>query len=378
VPTPDARIIRASEAQAYGLAYASAVANADRRLEGELALDEDRLDIFDINGDILFYDFPLLAATRPIGFVRTAADERVGTPGVFVEIGERSWDVPDATNAAIRRVESIGGEVESVRLICYSYPKLGIEVVSGKAVNGNRGHVFDVASGNEVHTVPESESDQFAVRSFLTTVDVELKTTAFAQARAALGLFPPPGGPGAGGPMTTTTVQVWLDPPCQTTLGVPLYAQITDYNCVPASAEMILDHYGWNFSQSAIATAMGTTTSGTWYNPGVVSGIATLTNNTMTPAEPDYNWSKSQQWGLMATEISANRPVFTQMPGHYRVCVGYSETLNPSLFGPPYPVLQMLHIHDPWPWNANICQGGADYWENWVGTSVEWFVTLQH
>jgi len=378
----DAQTVQVSDARTHALAFARIASQTDERLQSFADIAPDPLEIFDIDGDLLFYDFRLMGTTGVVGYVRAAADERVGAPVVSVEVGPRSWDAAASSSAATARVESAGEEVIRTRVVCYSYPKIGVLVYSRTPDGHDRTRIYDVASGVEVPTSPpRGPSDHVSARSLLRDRSTSVHTDAFAEGRQALLRVSQPSPPSS--PlMRTTTQQVWLDVPCQTTIGVPVYAQITPYNCVPASAQMVLDHYGWNFPQSSIATAMGTTAAagGTSYNPGFTGGIATLTKSTLTPGEPDIGAAESAQWSLATGELDANRPVFTQMPGHYRVCVGYSVTellvdVRPGL---PPPVVQTLHIHDPEPFNSNVCQGGSDYWENWAGTAIQWFVTLQH
>jgi hypothetical protein len=38
----------------------------------------------------------------------------------------------------------------------------------------------------------------------------------------------------------------------------------------------------------------------------------------------------------------------------------------------------MLYIYDPWPWNADLCQPGAPYWETWASSPVMWFGIVHH
>jgi hypothetical protein len=368
---PESHIVDVADARLHGLAFAHAVAAVDERLAaepGELALRDDPLVIHDVSGEQLFYDFSLLAGDTPLGYVRTAADARVGTPVVAVERSRRSWDPAAAAAAATRRAGEEGVSVHDTRVVCYCYPKLGIQILAEGSDGERRTQIFDVASGSLVGEETDDPSDQVSVRSYLAGLDVQARLADFAESRGAIAQLV---GPGERIDLPELLPQarseVWLDPACRKTLGVPMYAQITDYNCVPASAEMVLDHYGWNFTQAEIAHAMGTTPTGTSY-AGFAAGIATLTKNTMTPNQPDINWTRAQQWDLVTSELAANRPVFTQMPGHYRICTAFVSVL----------FFQLLHIHDPWPWNANVCGGGADYWENWNKTSIEWFVTLQH
>lgn len=64
----------------------------------------------------------------------------------------------------------------------------------------------------------------------------------------------------------------------QELLDVTLYAQETTYYCAPASAQMILSYHGYQYTQSQIAEAMRTTTSGTPIG-NIPTGIEEVTNN---------------------------------------------------------------------------------------------------
>ena len=366
MPGDSARtVVDPEEARGHAEKFATVVASLDGGLEGEITLGPEPLEVFDLTGVRLFYDFPLMAGGTVVGHVRAAADRRVAAAVVALERRPRRWDAGEALDRALAAAQARNPQAnmtrESARIVCYSYPKLAVQVGTV---------LYDVATGTEVPIT--GLAGQSNARPYLARfADAEARVRAFEVDAAALQeaadavaykIVP--------GPIISFGAQVWLAPECQDVLGVPLLGQITPINCVPASAEMVLDHYGWNYSQDEIAQAMGTSpaNNGTLYNPGVVQGIATLTKNTMTPAETDAGQSRQVQWDLMVNEIGANRPLFTQMPGHYRVCVGYHQTL----------FIQLLHIHDPWPPNPNVCQGGADYWENWSGSQIEWFVTLTH
>jgi Peptidase_C39 like family len=363
-----------AEARGHAERFARVVESFDRALADEVTLGPEPLEVFDLTGVRLFYDFPLMAGGTPRGHVRAAADRRVAAAVVALERRPRQWDAGDALDRAVARAQATRPQAkvarESARIVCYCYPKLAVQVAYTNPDGEPATALYDVASGTEVPVA--GLAGQANARPYLARFadaearvrTFEIDATALEEAADAVTHI------GFPVPVLSFSGQVWLAPECQDILAVPLLGQITPIYCVPASAEMILDHYGWNYSQDEIAQAMGTSAAnnGTLYNPGVVQGIATLTKNTMTPAETDVGQPRPVQWDLMVNEIDANRPVFTQMPGHYRVCVGYHQVF----------LMQFLHIHDPWPPNPNVCQGGADYWENWSGTQVEWFVTLTH
>jgi hypothetical protein len=119
------------------------------------------------------------------------------------------------------------------------------------------------------------------------------------------------------------------------------------------------------------SAALGGTTGA-----GLTSGFKSLTMNTLDLSFDDAA-SRAQQFQDAMTEIDANRPLFTQVPHHYRVCMGYFEdTLDIGLFS--LGLNQSLYIYDPWPWNPDQCKPGAPYWESWATSPVMWFGIVHH
>jgi hypothetical protein len=333
--------------------------------------------IFDLNGEELFHDYPLVdEAGAVVGTVRASANRALGAPLISVSHAAPGWNGGSALRMATESLHAISPQaaVASSRLVCYAYPKIGIELtytVGRKSAT----ELFDASSGGVVATVAK-DSHQFTRYSLLGT----LKTGAAARVKASrtveaqITKLPPtiPVRP----IIYTQQALVNLSPYCPGSgIGLTHYAQITNYFCVDASAQMLLEHYGWNYTQNQIAVAMGTTaaqggTSGT----GLTTGFKSLTDNTLLLTFDDAA-SRAQQFTDAVKEVNANRPLFTQVPHHYRVCVGYSEVFGGVL---GLVTNQMLYIYDPWPWNADLCQPGAPYWETWASSPVMWFGIVHH
>jgi hypothetical protein len=335
--------------------------------------------IYDLNGEPLFHDYPLLdAAGAVVGTVRTAAHRALGAPLISVSHAAPGWDAASGLRMATESLHAIEPKatVTSSRLVCYAYPKIGVELsytVGRKAAT----ELFDASSGGVVGTVTK-DSHQFTRYSLLGTMKTgaaaRVKASRVAEAQIAK---VPTGIPVRPLPINLTKQGlVNLSPYCAGSgIGLTHYAQITNYFCVDASAQMLLEHYGWNYTQNQIAVAMGTTaaqggTSGT----GLTTGFKSLTDNTLLLSF-DSGASRAQQFADAVTEVSANRPLFTQVPHHYRVCVGYSEVISGIL---RLVTNQMLYIYDPWPWNADLCKPGAPYWETWASSPVMWFGIVHH
>lgn len=342
-------------------------------------VSETPATIFDLNGEQLFHDYPLVdAAGAVVGTVRAAAHRALGAPLISVSHGAPGWDAGSAERMATESLHAIAPKatVTSSRLVCYAYPKIAVEL-SYTVGRKTATELFDASSGGVVGTVAK-DSHQFTRYSLLGTMKTgaaaRVKASRLAEAQIAK---LPTGIPVRPLPINYTKQGlVNLSPYCPgSVIGLTHYAQITNYFCVDASAQMLLEHYGWNYTQNQIAVAMGTTaaqggTSGT----GLTTGFKSLTDNTLLLTF-DGGASRSQQFADAVTEVSANRPLFTQVPHHYRVCVGYSEVIS-GILG--FLTNQMLYIYDPWPWNADLCKPGAPYWETWASSPVMWFGIVHH
>src|SRR5262245_54500522 len=100
---------------------------------GRLALAEPEAEpvvIHDLAGPPLFYDFELADDEGEAGVVRAAASAAIGTPFVSAQIGPRGWSPREAIRDAEKTVatEHKGAKVTGSRLVCYCYPKIGVEV----------------------------------------------------------------------------------------------------------------------------------------------------------------------------------------------------------------------------------------------------------
>lgn len=134
--------------------------------------------------------------------------------------------------------------------------------------------------------------------------------------------------------------------------------QATSVWCVPASVEMLLDFYRYEYTQKRLAAALGL---GTPSNPTdlpvgmegkVVNVIAAMTSKAL-----DVTMHNDPTWADFRDEIVANRPVISFVPGHARTIAGYSDTgpvgsaLSPS---------RLLLVYDPSP----PAMGGGTYLED--------------
>jgi hypothetical protein len=363
---------------------------------GESTVADQPLTLFDLNGQPLFHDYGLVSGAVTVGTIRTAANRRLGSPVISISHTAPGWN-PDS---ALRRArESLHASeatavVQDWQLVVYAYPKVGIRLnyrVPGKSAV--RSQIFDAASGGAVADSrdPDHQFTQYSLLNSLKASEVTKRLKRYAEAEKQIRqlqinrpeMF-------AATQLATGLSQadifpfgvqqglVLLSPYCPNSpIGLTHYSQITNYFCVDASSQMLMEHYGWNYTQNQIAVAMGTSAAnGGTTGAGLTSGFASLTHNSLVLSF-DGGASRGQQFQDAINEISANRPLFTQVPHHYRVCVGYFENTLDLLFF-TLGLNQMIYIYDPWPWNPDLCQGGAIYWETWATSPVMWFGIVQH
>ncbi len=367
---------------------------ADLQDFGAAEFDPEPLTLYDLNGEPLFHEFRCLAGTREVGRVKAAASRLVGSPVVSIERGPRSWDAARAVEMAVAAAKKAYPRqaVAAKELVCYSYPKIGVRVQIG----GDKGAsaIFDVADGSQVEQFGADAADGQCSWSFLDTIgvpaledrlrrfdehDKEMEAARastpemFAKAytarelvavRAKLIL-----------PSDYIKIPFYsskvlsFGPRCSPHDCFELYAQQTNVYCAVATGQMILDFYRYPFEQTAIAAAMGTGATGTSF-AGQETGYETLSNGCL-----DAGHDFSADWTEAKAEIDANRPLKSGIPGHARACAGWKRQ-NISLVG--VPPKRWLQIYDPWPWNADLCSGGAVYWEDWDAVTHTNFCYVRH
>ncbi len=357
-------------------------------------IDPEPLVIHDLNGEPLFYEYTVHDGRRQLGRAKAAASRLVGAPVVTIEDGPRKWDPAKARDAALAAAKRALPRQELVarEFVCYSFPKIGVRVeVAGE---GGRSLIFDVADGSMVQEFGSDAPEGQAAWSFLDEKAPEARETALRRAEendreldaargAARELF---GTAFTARELVAVRPRIALvsdyvaipfyssrvlkyAPRCTPHDCFALYAQQTNVYCAVATGQMILDFYRWNFDQTAIAAAMGTGAGGT-SQAGQETGYRSLSNQCLE-AWHDY----SADWAEAKAEIDANRPLKSGIPGHARACAGWKRQ-NVSLIGTT--PKRWLRIYDPWPWNANICEGGDVYWEDWDAVTHTNFCYVRH
>jgi hypothetical protein len=160
-----------------------------------------------------------------------------------------------------------------------------------------------------------------------------------------------------------------------------LRGQQTNVWCVAASVEMLLNFYRYRYDQPRLAQEMdlGTCTAANGLPYGqehkVVDTIEKLSSNTL-----DATAILNPAWSVFQTEIAANRPLISFIPGHSRTVAGYTRTL---IHLPGQLPFRGLLVYDPWPpTNCATPEAGGviTKWENFATQTYRYAFTavLKH
>ena len=359
--------------------------------------EEAPLIIHDLNGAPLFYDFELSEGDEPAGVVRAAASPTIGTALVAVELGPRTWDAAKAMRAAENAVRKEYGRIEATesKLVCYCYPKIGVDISFNVPRQGRDRVIIDVADGLPVKNIGADELEGSSAYSYygvivaptenarrqrwgrneedtavlrrvapaLLDASSRLERDARTRTRKPIARELPR----AIQALPQQKV-VQFGPRCNPHECFSLYAQETNVFCAVATGQMILDFYRWEHTQDEIAAAMGTGPNGTG-NDGQVAGFESLSKHCLTATH-----DTSAEWSEAKIEIDANRPVKSGIPGHARAVAGWTKTWSWAAQNWEL----ALKVYDPWPWNADLCAGGQVVWEDWDAVTHKNFIYVRH
>ncbi len=352
------------------------------------------LTIYDLNGQVLFYDFTLTSANQQVGTVRVAASRVIGAPVVARQVGrpERpDWrEVAERLSARLLK-KYPRWKVKDARLVCYSYPKLGVLLDVLDARQKPQRLIFDLFGGERIPgvTLPLERAGSFAwsyydslqpeqtaanlkrfsaqdrVRRELTEEQrVELRTDLNLSRLSHDVVIPIRFATQKLGFCSHYGYSEERSHHCFSLHG----QQVHDY-CVLATAQMILDYYRYFYTQDQLAAPF-------YYNDAAGgcpydthASFESMSCNHLTATyDPSPTWTKG------CAEIDGGHPFQTLIPGHSRACAGYSLAYWK---GSNVAFDRHLFIYDPWPWNADYKVGGTLSWEDYDTSGIVAFTTLR-
>ena len=343
-------------------------------------LKKTALEIYDINGTILFYDFDVLQGKDVIGTIRTAANKVVSNPVISFRFGAKKWNHAVAFKkiTTIIKKQYPKYKITDALLVCYSYPKIGWLVniqVSEKEI---KRLIYDVA---DYSLIPEKQNtdniEGSYAWSFLDSISSKEKTsrlkrfTKFEKGVKTSGKE----GDLLASVSKLSFEKILLDYKFKFKIKIEkqlqfcthyshtepashhcfvLHAQQVNDYCAVATCQMILCFHRYYFSQDEIAPACGYSTGGCPADSS--AGYETMSNNHILAT-----FDSSPTWEKARDQINLIHPLKSGISGHARACAGYSNVWE------IFSAIQdkKLYIYDPWPWNSDLKAGGDIYWEDW-------------
>jgi len=348
--------------------------------------------VYDINGMLLFYRLPLRRGLTFSGYADIAVDEVLAEPLLAVTMGG-TWDekaiLEEASAAARKGRRSL--KFNSIRFVAYSFPKLALQYL----LDGQEVLMLEWKTWAEVPQLSSRhkpmEPSNFERWSLIDEMPAGIKRArlrGFKKRQAswetqALRRIDPAVITKETFDLSkivvklTDTREVHYAPraddhhPCY-----ELRGQQTNVWCVAASVEMLLNFYRYKYDQPRLAQEMGLGTcdvpNGLPYGEEhkVVDTIEKLSSNTL-----DATAIANPAWANFQTEIQANRPLISFIPGHSRTVAGYTRTM---IYFPGQLPFRGLLVYDPWPPTdcAHPEAGGViTKWENFATQTYRYAFT---
>ena len=381
MPRPDAAIdYRRAAIPAVTQLSILAALGAGPRLSAESRLSQEPTPIYDLNEEVLFWRAPIEGDQSIPGYVDVAAHPALAAPLVAVSHGI-AWTPERFIEEARASVPAdVVDKVDEVFFVAYSFPKVAVQFLA----EGTEIAMIELFTGQPVPPPADREPDEpprnFDRWSFLDELPTRTRRARTARLDERLDsltelsrlfevddtrlvrieeakLFD------LLRPRTDSWDLHFSGRATDHATCFELRGQETNVWCVAGSVQMVLDFYRYTYPQTRIAADLGL---GTLANPSglpytqdalVTTVLQNLSNNALTST-----MNTSPTFAQYRSEIRANRPLVSFIPGHSRAVAGYTRTTSP-LF--PAANFQGLLVFDPWPPNAGV----ITRWENF-DTSV--------
>jgi len=339
---------------------------------------DDATPIHDLNGEVLFWRTPLGGPQRTLGFADIAVHPALGEPLLGVSSGA-AWNedaLRKAGLSAAREQGVKGAEKAELRFVAYSFPKIALQfLVNGKEAAMLELHTWQPVppSTRSLRYEPPSNFERWSFLDEMPDDDRAERVERFnRRARRWRRKFTR-----APADLSVLNSRLFLERvkierallvssrelhySTRNTDHVPCYelrGQETSVWCVAASVQMLLDFYRYEYTQVRLAQELGL---GTLTNPNglpysrdgdVVTVIEAMSCNAL-----DAAMNTSPTFSEFVSEINANRPLISFVPGHSRTVAGYTRSFISVIGQPPF---RGLLVYDPWPPNAGV----ITRWEN--------------
>ena len=337
--------------------------------------------IHDPTGEVLFYRIPLRHQCGDrMGYADIAAHTLFGSP-LLAAAPDATWD----SDARIAEAQSVFermridrkrlSDYDEVRLVAFSFPKLAVQFLAkGKEVVMLELGTWAIVPPRAKVKRKPMEPSSFERWSLIEEMPARLKRGAhkrFEERTSALAH--PDLRAMADASMIAKSNLAVRDSVLKLKISRELHystrsvdhytcfqlrGQETNVWCVAASVQMVLDFYRYEYPQTRIAQALGL---GTLTNPNGLpyarDNDVAVQLNALSSGALTAQMLTSPAFSAYTSEINANRPLVSFIPGHSRTIAGYTRSLFVILGGTGF---RGLLVYDPWPPNAGV----ITRWEN--------------
>ena len=293
-------------------------------------------ELYDINGQKLFYRYSVYKANKLIGTIDVCADKTLGPSLYDIAFDPTPFKEAEATKKSkeIAKKNYPAGQVKSTNMVVYSYPRVGAMTIVKDKTTGVEHRIFvDGYTLDEVQDKPATETelgvwsmyDQILKSGKENNLKEWQKSDQFAesikQAVANKGV-------NINAAITEENIKklssdaIVLGSFTGKILDINGIGQENEYWCGPACIRMVCKYYN---KPTPIPTQYSIYYYFPWGDPKPRSGLS---------ADDIIKWAKNK-WGKTGTipsrllnsdavsEIENKRPFFSMIPGHFRLCRGY-------------------------------------------------------
>jgi hypothetical protein len=316
-------------------------------------VNPDPFIIYDMNGNKLFYQFTVENNGINIGAIKVAASKVLGDSIRTIEFYSEDWDMKTEVEDAKKLVaeDHKNANVTSLKVVCYSYPKIGImaDVQESKSKE-EKSRLFDFSGseiiGKSINDTNSSEvTDVWSLYSEIPEEEIEERLISW-------GEYDKHSKEIADNNFEEDKVQIKIAG-VQKTLPFTRYVQENDYYCAPATGKMIAKFYNVIQTQSYIADKMRVEED---VGTSVYDQVNYYYKSSSGLDKGGSYYDSTPTWAEARNQIYVyDRPLATLINGHVRACAGFCEGVD----------YDYLYIYDPWNPNFGDDYPGGIYWENW-------------
>ncbi|MDI9395404.1 MAG: C39 family peptidase [Euryarchaeota archaeon] len=299
------------------------------------SIDPKPQELYDINGQKLFYQFSVYKENKLIGTIDVCADKMLGPSIYDIKFDPKPYKAAEAMKKSkgIANDKYPTGEIKSTFMVVYSYPKVGAMTIIKDKATGDEHRIFvDAYTLDEVQDKPINETN-FGDLGVWSIYEQRLKngvgknlkewqksdnfTKSIEQAITNKGV-------NSNVAITEENIKILSGDAAIMAItsgyvSVPIYTQETTYYCVPTSIQMLCEYFN-------IPTSTPSQTYIYNYLDGPPYG---LSYDDIEEWVEDV-WGKTPTVRTTAlynidvvTEIDNERPFFSMVSGHCRICRGY-------------------------------------------------------